>query len=136
MKRATRRGHFEESGTVVRRLFIPPLALDRDSGTPLHRQIHAQIAHSIRAGAAEPGSRLPSTRSMTKILGVSRNTVMSAYDALAADGLIRGERGSGMRLLTHGRTPVTARDILRAAHYPARTLAVSDPDGNPLALNF
>lgn len=42
-----------------------------------------------------PGDRLPSIRSFANTMGVSPSTVVEAYDRLAAEGLIRAQRGSG-----------------------------------------
>lgn len=118
-------------------LFVPPIVLDRASQLPLHRQIHDQIAQAIRLGAVDYDARLPSTRAMAKLLDVSRNTVLAAYDDLAADDLVQGQRGSGMRVNTRGNNrAVGLRHVIRAAGYPVRVLAMADPDGNPLILNF
>jgi len=132
------KSHFR--GPLVSRrlqLFVPPIVLDRASSLPLHRQIHHQIAQAIRGGAIDYEARLPSTRVMAGLLRVSRNTVLAAYDALAADDLARGERGSGMRVGAGGnRGPSGLRQVIRAAGYPARVLALADPDGTPLIINF
>ena len=72
---------------------------------------------------------------MAKILGVSRNTVLAAYDDLAADGLVRGETGSGMWVPVGENisSPLSGlHHLIREAGYPARVLALADPDGNPL----
>jgi DNA-binding GntR family transcriptional regulator len=118
-----------------RELFVPSIALDRASGISLHRQIYGQVARAIRAGAIHNEARLPSTRVMARLLRVSRNTVLAAYEDLAADDLLRGERGAGMRV--HGPAPpemtwLGLRHVIRAAGYPARVLALEDTDGNPL----
>jgi len=102
----------------------------------LYRQIHRQIARAIRGGAVHYEARLPSTRVMAKLLGVSRNTVLAAYDELAAEGLLRGERGAGMRIGSIVKTSLGLRQVIRAAGYPARVLALADPDGNPLLINY
>jgi DNA-binding FadR family transcriptional regulator len=74
---------------------------------------------------------------MAGLLHVSRNTVLSAYDDLAADDLARGERGSGIRINTgRKKTANGLRHVIRAARYPTRVLSLADPDGNPLAINF
>lgn len=118
-------------------LFLPPIMLDQASKLPLHRQIHRQIARAIRNGKIQHEARLPSSRVMARILGVSRNTVLAAYDDLAADGLARGERGAGMRVAAGpAMTLFGLRHVIRAARYPARVLALADPDGNPLVINF
>ena len=116
-------------------LFVPPIVLDRTDPSPLHAQIRRQIEQAIRRGA--DGSRLPSTRTLARLLGVSRNTILTAYDELAADGLVRGQRGAAM-LVTKRGTP-GAPDVLRLlrdAQYPARTISIADPDGNPLSLTY
>jgi len=64
-------------------LFVPPISLDRASKVPLHRQIHLQIAPAIRSGSIQYAARLPSTRMMAGLLGVSRNTVLAAYEDVA-----------------------------------------------------
>ncbi len=120
-------------------LWLPLLALDRCSTEPLHFQLSRQIAEAIRAEDRRE-ARLPSTRMLAKLLGLSRNTVLAAYDNLAADDLIRGERGSGMRVnVGSGLTGMRAlglRRVIREARYPAHTVSVEDPDGNPIWLNF
>jgi GntR family transcriptional regulator/MocR family aminotransferase len=77
-------------------LFLPAIELDAASDVPMQRQITRQIGAAIRGGEIPGGVRLPSSRAMARLLRVSRNTVLAAYDDLAADGLIRGERGAGM----------------------------------------
>ena len=118
-----------------RELFVPIIELDRASKVPLHRQIRHQIALSIRRGDLDSKARLPSTRSMARLLRVSRNTVLAAYEELAADGLVRGKRGAGVWV--NGGAPANLtwfglRQVIRAAGYPARTLTLADPDGNSL----
>src|SRR5262249_50943187 len=41
------------------------------------------------------GARMPPTRELARELGISRNTVVDAYGALATDGLITGRFGGG-----------------------------------------
>jgi DNA-binding GntR family transcriptional regulator len=117
-------------------LFLPQIVLDRAGALPLHRQIHRQITQAIRGGTIQYESRLPSTRVMARLLGVSRNTVLAAYEDLAADGLVQGERGAGMRVNGTASTLFGLRHLIRAARYPARAVDVADPDGNPLYISF
>ncbi len=107
---------------------------------PLPRQIYNQISRAIRSGATPGEARLPSTRVFARLLRVSRNTVLAAYDDLAADELICGETGAGMRVngsaAVPGVTLFGLQHVIRGAHYPARALALADPDGNPLYIRF
>jgi GntR family transcriptional regulator/MocR family aminotransferase len=58
------------------------------SGGPLYRRIYLSLKDSIRAGRIAPATRLPSTRALAEDLGVSRNTVLLAYEQLAAEGYL------------------------------------------------
>src|SRR5437879_10944665 len=71
------------------------ITLDRSSETPLYRQLHAGIAGRIRTGDLTPGAQLPSVRSLARTLRVSPITVVQAYNALAAEGLIGASAGRG-----------------------------------------
>ncbi len=70
------------------------IELDRDSKTPLYRQIAAQLRALILCGEISPGSRLPSERSMAQLLGVHRNTVVKAYTELKDGQLITARQGA------------------------------------------
>jgi DNA-binding transcriptional regulator YhcF (GntR family) len=119
-------------------LFVPHVTLDRASSIPLHQQLFQAIAHEIRRAAIPQDARLPSTRSMTKLLRVSRNTVLRAYEELADAGLITGKQGSCMRVSQPSAAPLlpNLRQLIRQSGFPARTLSIEDPDGNPLYINF
>ena len=109
----------------------------RSGSEPLSMQIVRQLQAAIESGRLNRGALLPSLRSLARRLGVSRNTVLTAYDELKSRGWIRGRRGAGMRVTAALR--VAAFDlqrILRDAHYPTRTLALQDPDGNPIYINY
>ena len=59
-------------------------------------QLYQQIRLEIISGALSAGARLPSTRDLTGQLGVSRNTIVYAFDRLVAEGYLEGRRGSGI----------------------------------------
>ena len=80
---------------------------------------------------------LPSSRAFARTLGVSRNTVLTAYDELKARGLIVGRRGAGMHVGPGaGMKGFDVRRVLRDAQYPSRTVVVHDPDRNPLSVAY
>lgn len=115
---------------------VPEIELDRRSGVTLHRQIHHQIAEAIQSGRISDGV-LPSTRLLARLLRVSRNTVLAAYEDLASEGLIAGRQGAGMRVRgPAGLGMPRSRRLMREARYPERTAALEDCDGNVLLLNF
>lgn len=80
---------------------LPALTLDAARPIPLHRQIYFEIRSAILDGRLRPGTRLPASRTLAKDLAVSRNTVMSAFDQLAAEGYIEGRTGSGSFVPAH-----------------------------------
>jgi DNA-binding transcriptional regulator YhcF (GntR family) len=116
--------------------FLPPIVLDRQASEPLHQQLCGQLTRAIGKGVPS-GVRLPSTRVLARLLGVSRNTIMTAYDELAAAGLIRGRQGSGMLVdaACRGSHPFDPRLVLREAQYPVKTMSIADPDGALLYLS-
>jgi GntR family transcriptional regulator/MocR family aminotransferase len=69
--------------------------LDRSSPVPLSRQLYDRLRATILSGQLGSGFRLPATRTLAAELGISRNTVLLAYDQLLAEGYIEGKAGSG-----------------------------------------
>ena len=102
---------------------------------PLYCRIYHDLRRSITSGDLPPGVRLPSTRAMAGQLGVSRNTVVAAYDALAQDGLLSGRIGSGTRVSGPRSARIDLRLVLRESHYPTGAVRFRDPDGNPIYLH-
>lgn len=70
-------------------------SVDRGSGTPLYEQIVHLIAREITRGRLRPGDRLPGSRTLARMLGVQRLTVVAALDELAAEGWIVTRPASG-----------------------------------------
>lgn len=68
---------------------------DKDSSIPLYRRIYEAIRCAILRGDFESRMRLPSSRLLAIQLGVSRMTVVNAYDQLLAEGYIEGKTGAG-----------------------------------------
>lgn len=60
-----------------------------------------EIRSRIAARALAPGSRLPSIRAQAATRGVSKTTVVDAYDRLAAEGVIESRRGAGFYVAGH-----------------------------------
>ncbi|MCJ9428640.1 PLP-dependent aminotransferase family protein [Kordiimonas marina] len=71
------------------------ITLDEQADLPLYRQIYLALRQPMLDGSLPPGSRMPSTRTLAKDLGVARNTVVVAYDLLAAEDFIESRVGAG-----------------------------------------
>ncbi|MBS5998496.1 PLP-dependent aminotransferase family protein [Corynebacterium sp.] len=85
-----------------------PLRLDPSDTRPLPVQIAAALRAQVAAGVLLPGERVPSTRTLATQLGVSRGSVVTAYEQLTAEGYLTAEVGSGTVInprLPHARTP-------------------------------
>ena len=63
------------------------IELHPEKKMPLYEQLYNALAQDIRSGALQPGKALPGRRTMAAQLGISTNTVDTAYQMLAAEGL-------------------------------------------------
>lgn len=73
--------------------------------SPAYRGLRLALQELIGDGRIPIGTRLPSERAVTAVLGVSRNTVSRAYADLVAAGFAGARRGSG----TYAAVPVDRR---------------------------
>jgi GntR family transcriptional regulator / MocR family aminotransferase len=64
------------------------LNFDYSKANPLYFQLYLYLKQEILAGNIEPGVRLPSKRKLSQHLGISQNTIESAYGQLSAEGYI------------------------------------------------
>jgi GntR family transcriptional regulator / MocR family aminotransferase len=74
---------------------IPFIFWDDNSNLPMYRNICEAIRKAILRGELSAKTRLPSTRDLAKQLGVSRITVVNAFEQLFAEGYLEGKTGSG-----------------------------------------
>ena len=95
----------------------PQTALDHSRQSA----VFERLRRAILAGTLAPGARLPATRHLAEELGVARQTVVLAYERLAAEGYVRARMGSGTYVAT---------DLPDAAPAPA---AVAQRAGNVLS---
>ena len=79
----------------------PFITLDEKSDAPLYRQIYETIRRSILSGGLHSGRQLPASRLLAKQLGVSRMTVVNAYEQLLAEGYLEGRAGAGTFVAAH-----------------------------------
>ncbi len=73
--------------------------LDKDSDTPLWRQIHDSLLREITEGELLAGMVLPAEKELAERFGVNRHTVRRALKELNESGWLRTERGKGTLVL-------------------------------------
>ncbi|MFA9440847.1 PLP-dependent aminotransferase family protein [Uliginosibacterium sp. sgz301328] len=71
------------------------LSLSPESAVPLVDQIVGAVRGHIDDRLLRPGARLPAIRQLAERHGVSRFTVVEAYDRLVAQGYLQSRRGAG-----------------------------------------
>ncbi|QEF97937.1 HTH-type transcriptional regulatory protein GabR [Stieleria maiorica] len=69
-----------------------------DSATPVYQQLEHHLRQAIADRTLRPDDRVPSSRNLATAIGVSRNTVLAAYDQLISEGYLESVRGSGTRV--------------------------------------
>jgi GntR family transcriptional regulator / MocR family aminotransferase len=72
-----------------------PLEIDKDAPERLQMQLFYGIQRLIIRGLLKPGQVLPSFREMARQLGVSKNTVILAYERLICEGYLETRPGVG-----------------------------------------
>lgn len=85
--------------------------IERDKPLTLQAQIREMLVAAMMADQLPPNTPVPSTRAMAKRLKVSRNTVMLAYHALAADGYLIARERSGFYVSDEARAAVISRTV-------------------------
>jgi GntR family transcriptional regulator/MocR family aminotransferase len=65
------------------------------SRTVLYRWLYEELRTAILTGRLRPGSRLPATRDLAEQYGISRPTIVTAFEQLRSEGYVEGKVGSG-----------------------------------------
>lgn len=118
------------------------IELQRDGRVPLFRQIAQALVEDILRGRLRPGDRLPGTRTLARLAGVQRLTVVAAYDDLVAEGWLvsrqaRGafvspdlpERAYGSRSSARARPGVSRRTAFAVPPVPRPEMPYDVPRG-------
>lgn len=87
-----------------------------DAPMPAYLRLARALRDAIRQGQACPGELLPSTRRLSREMGLHRHTVMAALEELIAEGWIEAEAGRGYRVST-----LVPLDTTPSSVRPART---------------
>jgi len=90
-----------------------PIVLDDNSADPLFIQLSKALKERILEGTLPVGAPIPPTRELANALGVSRGTVVKAYEDLIAQGYLESVTGSSTFVSKRGqfeRKTVTERE--------------------------
>ncbi|WP_151634504.1 aminotransferase-like domain-containing protein [Noviherbaspirillum aerium] len=90
--------------------------LSREAGESLVDQIVRSIQARIDDKLLRSGARMPSIRQFAETHGVSRFTVVEAYDRLVAQGFLESRRGSGFYV--RERSPLAVAGQVRTEEAP------------------
>jgi GntR family transcriptional regulator / MocR family aminotransferase len=99
------------------------LYLELDDNGARYAQLARALKRAILHGQLKAGARLPATRVLAAELGVSRNTVLTAYEMLCAEQLACAAVGSGTFVaasVASGAAPLEPATVPAQTRYAAR----------------
>lgn len=80
---------------AVMKLLYDFIIADKNSKTPMYRQIYRSVRAAIETGSLKKNDRMPSIRALSAELKISKTTVIAAYEQLCAEGYILTRPQSG-----------------------------------------
>jgi len=95
------------------------IALPARGSRAILASLHGQLRTAILHGRLKPGVKLPSTRALRSLYGVSRNTAVAAYELLLNEGYVCARRGSGTVVARALARPAVSRNPVRQARLRA-----------------
>lgn len=98
-------------------------------GQSRQRALHERLRGAILQGRLAAGARLPASRTLADALGVARNTVLFAYEQLAAEGYLHASR-HGTRVAALPLATAPEADVALPG-LSGRALAVLPPQAEP-----
>jgi DNA-binding transcriptional MocR family regulator len=96
---------------------------------PLYRRLAAAVVAAVHRGDVPHAVRLPAERSAARALGVSRGTVVAAYDLLRDEGVVERRRGSGTWVVSEAAARYRVSELaagLRARQLTRHTVVGED----------
>ena len=100
----------------------------RGTKTPACRWLYTALRADVLAGRLRSGSRLPATRDLARQYGLSRGTVVNAFEGLKSEGYLHGSRGSGTYV-----SSVLPEHLLQVAQKPTQELSVKKQQSRKLS---
>lgn len=102
-------------------------SIDRSARQPVFAQLYAALRQRIEDGVVGVGEALPPSRVLAEEMGLSRSTVVNAYDQLVAEGYAEGRRGSGLYVSSIGETEALSKPIAEPLLPVPETTPASGP---------
>ena len=125
---------------LLLRASLKPRKSDR---RPMQRRLSEGLRRAVLDGRLLAGSRLPGSRALAQELGIARNTVIHAYEQLAAEGYLRADRQGTIvchvsPVAAPGQAPSHRTSTSPEGSLSARAVAIAPPaawdlDQRPLA---
>lgn len=100
------------------------IKINRNSEVSVYLQISNQLINAIQRGFLPFGTKLPGTRVMSRILNVHRNTAVSVYDELFAQGWVESFPNKGTFVIgkdEKGPSGITSLEQKYLENYPRQT---------------
>ncbi|SDH87615.1 GntR family transcriptional regulator / MocR family aminotransferase [Chryseobacterium taeanense] len=100
------------------------ITIDRSSEVSVYMQISNQLINAIQRGFLPFGTKLPGTRTLSMVLKVHRNTIVSVYDELLAQGWVESFPNKGTFVIGKDQNkPVQIEKIKKNSleNYPGTT---------------
>jgi GntR family transcriptional regulator len=114
------------------------LKIDPQDQTPLYLQVRKALLNAIKKGVFQAEDAIPSERTLSEMIGISRVTARKAIDALAGEGVIVRKHGSGnyiaplleqpLSRLTSFTEELKQRGFKPTSQWLSRVIARSLPD--------
>lgn len=105
------------------------MKIERDSLTPLYKQLATTLRRQIESGDFGPGDMIPAESELVRQYQVSRITVRKALDTLRREGLIVSQQGKGTfvrpSLLEENLTSLQGFAELMVSAHPEQVMEVS-----------
>jgi DNA-binding transcriptional regulator YhcF (GntR family) len=76
------------------------ITLRKESSTPKYKQIIASVEEAIVSGVLKKGDKLPSLNSVKNQYGLSRDTVLMAFNELKTRGIVQSIVGKGYYVMS------------------------------------
>lgn len=86
---------------------------------PAYRWLYSALRAEILERRLRPGARLPATRDLARQYGLSRGTIVSAFEQLKSEGYVEGSIGSGTYV-----SKILPEELLHVSHEARGKLSV------------